>query len=162
MVIAQDKRRRRQFGLRQHLAPARAIVVARLFGERCAEDAGHVPLDEQPRLGQQPLLVIGRQIRQPFGLDDPMQRDERIDRQRIKRGFIGPFREQLCIGVVAEILDQQKAVGAVLGIDLGGAEAVRAQDAGDRDIRPDILLGRRRIHQHGAPLAIEEPVIAAE
>src|SRR5205085_10953448 len=60
------------------------------------------------------------------------------------------------------ILDQQKAVGAVLGIDLGGAEAVRAQDAGDRDIRPDILLGRRRIHQHGAPLAIEEPVIAAE
>jgi hypothetical protein len=40
-----------------------------------------------------------------------MQRDQRIDGERVQRRFVSALGEQLRIGVVAEILDQQKPPG---------------------------------------------------
>src|SRR6202043_1606697 len=102
------------------------------------------PVDQQRRLGQQALLVIKRQIGRPVARYRALQFDQRVDRQAVQRGLVGAARQQSRIGVVAEILDQQKPVIAILGIDLWRAEAQPAQDRGDTDIGTDILLRRRR------------------
>ena len=75
------------------------------------------------------------------------------------------FREleqQLKIAREAKILEQQEAVGAVLGVDCRRAETEIDQMTADAHEGPDVLLRRRGVHDDGRAALAHQPEIFAE
>ena len=79
----------------------------------------------------------------------PVKFDQRVCGELIKFRFLVTRREQAGVSGVAEVLNHQKALSFVRGVDGGCAQTQVDQVPGDADERPDILFGRWRVHQHG-------------
>ena len=91
-----------------------------------------------------------------------MQRDQRVDRQRVERARRRAAREQAGIGVVAQVLEQQEAGRGVLGQHSGRRKSERVQVARDAHEGAHVFLRRRRVHEHDASLRSLEAIIFAE
>src|SRR5271166_1336383 len=122
MVVAEHQGVVGQRRLRQKRPPQIEILLAPSLGERLSEGRRSIPIDQQRRLGEEPLGVVGGQVRRPARLDRALQRDQRVYRQGIEVRLVGAAVEKAGISVVAEILDQQKTARTVFREHIGGTE----------------------------------------
>ena len=162
VVIAQHQGVFGECCLRQEGAPQIQIFLAPGRGQRDPESGRGIPIDQKRRLGEKPRRIVGGQLRDPANSDSALQLDQGVDRQCIQRRLVGSAVEKPRVSVVTKILDQQKTAGAVFREYLGGTEPEPAQQLRDGNIRNDILLRRRRIHQHGTSAIAAEAIIAPE
>ena len=148
MIVAQHQGFGHLAGKRQQLPPEPEIAPLRRLAKALPRNRRDVPLDQQPGFLEQPCVIVVRQIgRHGGGRGLAVKRDQHVDGESIKRRFVGVVLKQPGVGVVAEILDHQEARRDLGGEDPGRAETKGAQMVGDGDIGPDVLQGRRRVHQ---------------
>ena len=162
VVVAQQQRvgRRRQVG--EAGAPGGAIGRRLLVRRRPAAGGGQIPVGQQHRRIDQRLAGIGAEAGQQRALAGMMQDDQHVGGARIELAFVAARVEHAGEGVVAEILQQQEAVGLVLGMDRRRAEAEPDQVTADAHERPHVFLRRRCIHDDGRAARPAQPEILAE
>ncbi len=126
--------------------------IALCFGKRLLQVLADIPFRKKIQLAPQQRLVVGRQLARA--------RRELPAAQRV--GSVGEELrrvlrvERLQVGGGAEIGEQQEARCEVLRQDLGRVHAGRAQQGGDVDERPAVLLVGRSVHDDVAA-AVGEP-----
>ncbi len=91
-----------------------------------------------------------------------VQRDQRVGGKPVQRVLVRAFGKPAGEGRVAEILDDEKALRRVFGVDFRRAEPEGAKMPGDPHEGRGILLRRRRIHQQGRGRPAGEAEIAPE
>lgn len=141
--------------------PQRRVFLAHARRWRRPGDFRKVPIDQQRRFGQKPLVVVGRTAgRHRIGA--AMQVDQQVDRQPVEAALVPSRRQEAGIGVVAQILEEQQAPVLVRREHARRAVAEAGEMAGNGKERPHVLLGRRRVHQDGAPVAVAQALIVPE
>ncbi len=78
-----------------------------------------------------------------------MKGHQHVGRAEVQLRLVAAGIEHAGERVVAEILQQQEAVGGVFGEDLGRAEFQGAEMPADAHERPHVFLRWWRIHDHG-------------
>ena len=91
-----------------------------------------------------------------------MQFDQHVGGERVERRLIAAGGQRAGVGLVAQILQQQQTRGYVGGEDFRRAETEPVQQPRDPQEGGDILLRRRRVHQHRAVAAAAQSDIAPE
>ena len=152
----------------KNLQPGVTVLAADVVAGGAAKHRRPCPVDEQRRLFQEHVVVVILQPRRHDALGvDPVQLDQYVDGKLVKTGLDraavpAPGVEDPGIGLIAQILEQQQAVLAVLGQDVRGAEAEGLQVPGDGDEGIDVLFRSRHVHQHRPPVAQGQPKVASE
>ena len=157
MIVAQH-RHRRAGGLldqRQHLIPCADIGVD--IDRKI--DGRAIIFGQQTDFALIDAAIIGRQV----SGRQPMQFRQQIDSAGIDRQFLARMHVQMLLDPqVAEILDQDQALGQVARQDTRRGKAILPQSFGDGDEGARILLRRWRVHQHGLPFPADDAEVAAK
>ena len=130
----------------QNVAPglspgAKILVLIDLQPQR-----RHIPFGQQGDLAAHRRVVIRRQVRRRRLRRDP---GEDVDGDLVNLDFaVRLAQQQWTDPVVAEILEQQQPLAAVDRQRARRREAAVEEVTGDGQERADILVRRRRIHQH--------------
>ena len=91
-----------------------------------------------------------------------MHGDQHVGGAGVELGLVAAVGEHAREGVVAQVLQQQEAVGLVDRQDLRRAELHRQQMSADAHERPHILVRRRRIHDDGGAAGARQAEVLAE
>jgi len=164
MIVAQHQRCAGEHCLRQDLAPPGEIILTRPGGSATRAHRAHTTRRAAPpRSGAAPRHRAA--VREAPSLRPPGEARSACRCERIEGKFVGPHGgspgEQPCVEAVAEILDSRNPCALSSAWICGALSPSRAEWR-PRRYRPDILEGRRRIHQHDPPGAVVEAIIAPE
>ncbi len=162
VVVAQQQRAGagRQRG--EAGVPRGAILLGLLRRRRTAARLGQIPFGDQHRGIDQRLALVVAETRQQPMVGRSMDGDQNVGGARVKRSLVAAGREHAREGVVAQVLQQQEAVGGIFGKDFRRAEPHCQEMAADAYERPNVLLRRRRIHHDGGAARTGQPIVFPE
>ncbi len=149
MIVAQDRHRAKSVtrDRLQHFAPGRLIGV----GVHLSPHRRAIPFREQLQFLEplvEPMRPQSRHRRVA------VQVHEHVGRELVKLALALRIAvERLAQARAAEIAEQQQPGVEIACQDLGSAKTAADQPFRHSNERPGILVRRRRVHQHRAPLA---------